>query len=77
MKLTQHYKRDDHYFELAIDVGSSAIAKHTTGLAQGFSKQLIVDMAYCLEGKEEDELPEVLMGGFSCKYVDLSTCKKL
>jgi len=30
-----------------------------------------------LKGNEEDELPEVLMGGCTCVHVDASTAKKL
>jgi hypothetical protein len=47
------------------------------GLAMGYSKNIVVDMGFCLQGNEEDELPEVLMGACTCIHVDASTVKKL
>jgi hypothetical protein len=42
------------------------------GLAIGFSKTIEVDMAMCLQGTEESELPEVVFGGCKCRRVDMS-----
>jgi hypothetical protein len=42
------------------------------GLAIGFSKTIEVDMAMCLQGNEESELPEVVFGGCKCRRVDMS-----
>lgn len=75
-KLKQYYHRGDNYFELDVDVGSSVIAKNTVGLAIGYSKQIIVDIAVCLQGDEENELPEVLMGGCQCNHVDMGKAVK-
>lgn len=47
------------------------------GLAVGYSKAIVVDMGFCLQGNEEDELPEVLMGCCSCVRVDLGHGVKL
>jgi hypothetical protein len=47
------------------------------GLAIGYSKAIVVDMGLCLQGDEENELPEVLMGGCSCIHLDCSKAKKL
>jgi hypothetical protein len=47
------------------------------GLAMGYSKNIVVDMGFCLQGNEDDELPEVLMGAFRCIHVDAATAKKL
>ena len=76
-KLHQYYYRGDNYFELDIDVGSSSVAKNLTALAIGYSKALIVDMGFCLQGNDENELPEVLMGGVSAIHIDMSTAVKL
>ena len=76
-KLKQHYFREDHYFELCVDVGSSSIAKQTVGLAIGMSKLITVDMGFCLQGNSENELPEILMGACRCDRIDCGLAKKL
>ncbi len=76
-KLNQIYTRESHYFELAVDVASSTVAKYTVGIASSYAKSLVVDMAYCLEGRDVDELPEVLMGGFRCVNIDLKLAKRM
>eukprot|EP00602_Paraphysomonas_sp_CaronLab_P009173 CAMPEP_0185031902 /NCGR_PEP_ID=MMETSP1103-20130426/19612_1 /TAXON_ID=36769 /ORGANISM="Paraphysomonas bandaiensis, Strain Caron Lab Isolate" /LENGTH=598 /DNA_ID=CAMNT_0027567581 /DNA_START=465 /DNA_END=2261 /DNA_ORIENTATION=- len=76
-KLKQYYYRGDNYFELDVDVGSSSVAKHTVGIAIGYSKAIVVDMGFCLQGNDENELPEVLMGACSCIHLDTTVAKKL
>jgi hypothetical protein len=76
-KLKQYYYRGDNYFELDVDVGSSSVARNVVGLAMGYSKAIVVDMGFCLQGNEEEELPEVLMGGCTCIHVDAGVAKKL
>jgi hypothetical protein len=76
-KLKQYYFKGDNYFELDVDVGSSSVARNIVGLAIGYSKAIVVDMGFCLQGNEEDELPEVLLGGCSCIRVDCGKAKKL
>lgn len=75
-KLKQYYYKGDNYFELDIDVASSSVARNVTGMAIGYSKALIVDMGFCLQGNDENELPEVMMGGVSVKHIDMSTAVK-
>ena len=76
-KLDQYYYKGDNYFELDVDVGSSTIARNITGLAASYSKNIIVDMACCLQGNEESELPEVLMGACTVDHLDTSLAVKL
>ena len=76
-KLKQYYFKGDNYFEIDIDVGSSSVARNVVGLAIGYSKNIVVDIGFCLQGNEEHELPEVLMGGCTCVHIDTSTAKKL
>jgi len=76
-KLKQYYYKGDNYFELDVDVGSSSVARNVVGLAIGYSKAIVVDLGFCLQGNEENELPEVLMGCCSCYHVDMSTGTKL
>lgn len=75
-KLKQYYYKGDNYFELDVDVGSSSVARNVVGLAMGYSKAIVVDMGFCLQGNDEDELPEVLMGASTVCHLDFSTAKK-
>ena len=38
------------------------------------AKSVVVDMAFVLEGKREEELPEVLIGAVRLKNVDFKNC---
>jgi len=76
-KLDQYYFKGDNYFELDVDVGSSSIAKYVTGIAMNYSKTLVCDMGLCLQGNDESELPEVLMGGCTCIHIDTTKAVKL
>lgn len=68
-KLKQYYVRTDRFFELILDVGSSAVASNVVKIAKGFAKTLIVDMAFVLEGKFEELLPEKVFG--SCRLMNI------
>ncbi|KAH9192523.1 hypothetical protein AeNC1_005496 [Aphanomyces euteiches] len=76
-KLRQPYFKTDTYFELDIDVTSSAVANRVTGLVLGFTKKLIVDMSFLIEAKQSHELPERLFGACRLSYVDMGQAKKL
>lgn len=76
-KLYQYYHRGENYFEIDVDVSSSAVAKNLCGLAMGYCKTIVLDMGLCLQGNEENELPEVIMGGVSFVRVDSSKGTKV
>lgn len=76
-KLKQYYHTGENYFEIDVDVGSSSIARNVVGIAIGYAKVIVVDIALCLQGDEDEELPEVLMGGVSCVHIDMTKAKKL
>ena len=67
----------DNYFELDVDVGSSSVARNVTGIAMSYAKSLIVDMGFCLQGNDDNELPEVLMGTVRIVHIDVSVAKPL
>ena len=53
-----------------VDVGSSSVARNVVGIALGYSKSIVVSMGFCLQGNEEEELPEILMGSCTVVHVD-------
>ncbi|RMX66730.1 hypothetical protein DD238_003015 [Peronospora effusa] len=61
-KLRQPTFRGKQYFELDVDIGSSAVANRVVGLVSGYTKKLVIDMGFVLESQSSDELPERLLG---------------
>ena len=78
-KLKQYYSRcpNNRYFELILDVTSSKIAAHVVSLAKGYAKNLIVDLAFVLEGKTIDMLPEKVLGCCRLMHVKFGKARKL
>ena len=77
-KLKCDYHEDPgRYFEAEYDVLSTAAAKSMIGLVVGAAKRLVIDVGIVLEGKEADELPERILGGFRIHFPDLGTCRRI
>lgn len=76
-KLRQPYFRGEQYFEVDIDICSSMVANRVTGLVLGYTKKLVIDLGFVIEGQTPDELPERLFGSVRLKHVDLDKAKKL
>ena len=72
-KLEQHYFRGDNYLEVDVDVGSSAIARRVVGLAASYARDLVVDMAWVLQGEKEEELPERILATIQCIKFDMKS----
>ena len=72
-KLSQIYYKGDGYYEVDIDIASSAVANRVTGLALGYTKKMVIDLGFLLEGQFPDELPERLLGTVRFTRVDLSS----
>lgn len=76
-KLRQPYFRGKQYFELDVDIGSSAVANRVVGLVSGYTKKLVIDMGFLIEGQRQDELPERLFGSCRLVHIDLTIATKL
>lgn len=72
-KVKQFYIQDDRFLEVMVDIGSSAIAKQVLGLAKGYAKHLVVDMAFLLEGRSASCLPERVLGTVRLTHVDFKS----
>ncbi|KAH1210078.1 Protein ENHANCED DISEASE RESISTANCE 2 [Glycine max] len=60
--VTCKYFKQDNFFEIDVDIGSSSVARSVIGLVLGYVTSLVVDLAILIEAKEEGELPEYLLG---------------
>ena len=63
--------------EVVVDVSSSALATKIVKCALGFSKALVVDMAFLLEGRSRQEFPERVLGSLRLKNVDFKNSQRL
>ncbi|KAI7729581.1 hypothetical protein M8C21_021999, partial [Ambrosia artemisiifolia] len=57
-----NYLRQDNFLEIDVDIGSSSVARNVIGIVLGYVTSIVVDLAILIEGKEEDELPEYILG---------------
>ena len=71
-KLTQRYFRGEDYVELDVDIASSAVASQVVGLCRGYARHLQVQMAIVLQGENEGELPEKLIGCVGIDHLDIN-----
>ena len=70
-KITQTYHRGPRWFEVDIDIESSRVAGAIMGLVKGYTKSLVIDIAFVLESKTAAELPERVLGSARFHRVDL------
>jgi len=77
LTLKQTYVRTDRFLEVVVDVSSSALATKIVKCALGFSKTLVVDMAFLLEGRSRQEFPERVLGSLRLKNVDFKNSQRL
>ncbi|GBG24203.1 Protein ENHANCED DISEASE RESISTANCE 2 [Hondaea fermentalgiana] len=77
-KLDQEYYGDgETYFELVVDVGSSAVAGSILGVVKGYAASISIDLAFLLEGQEAQYLPERILGSIRLIKPDMDMCVKL
>jgi Protein ENHANCED DISEASE RESISTANCE 2, C-terminal/START domain len=69
-KLRQMYVRNNRFFEVILDCGSSPVATGVIRLSLGYAKSLVVDMGFLLEGDEDEYLPERIFGCVRMKNMD-------
>lgn len=56
------YHASPRFLEIDIDIGSSTVANNIVRFVLGYVRTLVVDMCFLIEGKNDDELPERLIG---------------
>ncbi len=70
-KINMHYIRGPNFFEIIVDIASDPVAQRIVKLVLGYTKTLVVDMMFLLEGADQAFLPERVFGGVRLKNIDL------
>ncbi|XP_074360655.1 protein ENHANCED DISEASE RESISTANCE 2-like, partial [Apium graveolens] len=68
-EVTRRYLRHDNFLEINVDIGSSSVARSVIDLVLGYVTSLIVDLTILIEGHEEEELPEYILGTVRLSHV--------
>ncbi|CAI9091109.1 OLC1v1026045C1 [Oldenlandia corymbosa var. corymbosa] len=68
--LEVNYFRGKNYLELDVDVGSSTVARGVVSLVLGYLNNLVIEMAFLIQGNTQEELPEVLLGTCRLNHLD-------
>jgi hypothetical protein len=71
--LTCRYIRGANYFEIDVDIGSSAVANAILHLALGYVTSVTIDMAFLIEAQAVDELPEKLLGAVQIAQIEMNS----
>ncbi|CAA7026222.1 unnamed protein product [Microthlaspi erraticum] len=71
--LTCNYHRGPNYFEIDVDICSSAIATAILRLALGYVTSVTIDMGFLAEAQTEEELPERLIGAVRVCQMEMSS----
>ncbi|RLN55112.1 hypothetical protein BBJ29_003468 [Phytophthora kernoviae] len=75
-KLTQRYFRRSNYFELDLDVSSSTTAQYIGSMCQSWASYLQMHLYLTIQGENEDELQEQILGSIDASYLDLELAKE-
>ncbi|GKU91702.1 hypothetical protein SLEP1_g5533 [Rubroshorea leprosula] len=67
-----HYYRGTNYLEIEIDVGSSTLARGVMNFVLGYFNNLVIEMAFLIQGNTQEELPESLLGTCRLNHLDVT-----
>ncbi|CAN6462197.1 unnamed protein product [Victoria cruziana] len=70
-----NYFHGKNYLELGVDIGSSTVARGVVGLVLGYLNNLVIEMAFLIQGNTPEELPEFLLG--TCRFNHLDIAKSV
>ncbi|KAF3338920.1 protein ENHANCED DISEASE RESISTANCE 2-like isoform X2 [Carex littledalei] len=71
--VTCKYLRQDNFLEIDVDIGSSTVARRIISLVLGYITGIVVDLAILIEGREEKELPEYILGTVRLNRIKLDS----
>jgi hypothetical protein len=72
-KVDTSYYRGHRWFEVVIDLGSSSAATGVLSVVKGYASGLDIELAWLLESKTEEELPERMLGGVGFHRPNMTT----
>lgn len=72
-----NYIKGSNYFEIDVDIGSSALASAILHLALGYVTSVTVDMGFLVESQAEEELPERLLGAVRVSQMQMSSAARV
>ncbi|KGN55407.1 protein ENHANCED DISEASE RESISTANCE 2-like [Cucumis sativus] len=75
--LTCSYHRGSNYFEIDVDIGSSALASAILRLTLHYVDSVTIDMGFVLEAVTEDELPERLIGAVRVSQIEMAAAMEV
>ncbi|KAI4322275.1 hypothetical protein L6164_021986 [Bauhinia variegata] len=67
-----NYFQGKNYLELGVDIGSSTVARGVVSLVLGYLNNLVIEMAFLVQGNTPEELPEYLLGTCRLNHLDAS-----
>jgi hypothetical protein len=70
-KLEHTWHFGEGFAEVDCNVMSSSIASMIVSVIEGAAKNVVIDLAFAIEGREEAELPEALLGAVRLSRMDL------
>lgn len=76
-KIPMAYYRGNHHFEVVVDVTQNPMARSVCGLVAEQLKHLSICLAFVLEGRNSNELPERILGAIQFSRLDLMQCRPL
>lgn len=72
-KLDTTFRRGPGFLEVTVDVGSSVVARQVQRLVGSSLQSLVLDLGFTIEGHDDSELPERLIGGCRMQHMDIGS----
>lgn len=72
-KLDTTFRRGPGFLEATVDIGSSIIARQVQSLVGSTLRSLVIDLGFTIEGHDDSELPERLIGGCRLQRMDIAS----
>ena len=65
------WHQDDYFLEATLDIANSYMASKILSVVKGYAKSLVIDLAFMLEARDIEELPERVLCAFRLHHVHL------
>lgn len=70
-KLKQTFFRSKNCVGIDIDINSSSVARNAAAVCLNYLKEIKMNLGFCIQGNEPDELPEVMLCAFQLNHLNL------